>query len=66
MAVYVDVFEGPSKGLFDSAEDLAYICALGTGSYAASVVRGEFKCMFVVAAEDGYPFVHLVNLCHRA
>jgi hypothetical protein len=65
VAIYVNVFEVPSKGLFDSTEVSAYICALGTGSYTASVVRGEFKCTFVVAAEDDCPFVHLVKLCHH-
>ena len=65
MATYVDVCEVPSKGLFASVEDSAYICALGIGSYATSVVRGEFKCTFVVTAEDGCPFVHLVKLYHH-
>ena len=65
MAVYVDVFEGTSIGLFDSAEVLAYIGALGTGSDEALVVGGEFKGMFVVATKNGRPFYNLVKLYHR-
>ncbi len=64
MAVYVDVFEGTGKGLFDSIEVLAYTGALGTGSDAASVVRGEFKGTFVVAAKNDRPLYNLVKLCH--
>ena len=38
MAVYVDVFEGTGKGLFDSVGVSAYLGTIGTGSDAVSVV----------------------------
>ncbi len=65
MAIYVDVFEGTGKGLFDSAEVLAYIGALGTGSDVVYVVRGEFKGTFVVTTKNGRPLYNLVQLCNR-
>ena len=64
MAVHVDVFEGTGKGLFDSAEVLAYIGALGTGSDAASVVRREFEGTCVVPTKNGRPLYNLVKLYH--
>ena len=65
MAVYVDVFEGAGEGLFDSAEVLVNVGALGTGSDAVSVVRGEFEGMFVIATKNGRPLYNLVQLCNR-
>ena len=62
VAVYVDVFEVPSEGLFDGAEVLAYICTFGTGSYVASVVRGEFEGTFVITTKNGRPLYNLVKL----
>ena len=64
MAVYVDVFEGAGKGLFDSAEVLVYIGALGTGSDAAPVLQGELEGTFVVATKNGRPLFNIVKLCH--
>ena len=51
VAVYVNIFEVSSKGLFDSKKVAAYICALGAGSDESSVVRGKFEGTFVVAAD---------------
>ena len=65
MAVYVDVFEGAGKGLFDSAEVLVYIGALGTWSDVVSVVRGEFEGTFVITTKNGRPLYNLVKLYHR-
>jgi hypothetical protein len=47
------VFEVAGKCLFDGVYVVAYICTLGAGSNVSSVLRREFECMFVVAADSG-------------